>query len=228
MILGCLWFGKNSPDMSAFLNPLSEELKNMENGVMKRTLSDGKVVMCPVYSVLCVCDSVAKPKVENIVQFNGYFGCGYCEHPGKLLANAKQIRYPIRYRGHHYPLRTLQAVSNAMIIAEATGLPEIGVKGHSPLLRFPTIHLVFGVPIDYLHCFLLGVVKRLVSLWFDESSTQRRYYIKKFERQVDSRLENIIPPSKIATRPKIISKRSQWKGKDWGYFLLHFGIPCLE
>jgi hypothetical protein len=79
-----------------------------------------------------------------------------------------------------------------------------------------------------MHAVLLGTVKRLIGLWFDESSTGMRYYIKRFEPEIDELLDKITLPSKIATRPKLISKRALWKAKDYSAFLFHYGLPCLQ
>lgn len=226
MMLAGLWFGKSSPEMSAFLKPLSDELKSMETNGVRRVIN-GEEVSCPVYTIMCVCDSVAKPKLQNIVQFNGYFGCGYCYQRGVLDEECGQVRFPFD-ENVKYPLRTEESVRKAMTLAQETSVTETGIKGLSPLLLFSTLHLVFGIPIDYMHAVLLGTVKRLVGFWFDETSSGKRYYIKKFEPEIDKILSNITLPSKIATRPKLISKRAQWKAKDYAAFLLHYGLPCLE
>ena len=37
----------------------------------------------------CVCDLPAKALVMNFVQFNGYYGCNYCEQPGIVIDSEK-------------------------------------------------------------------------------------------------------------------------------------------
>lgn len=40
--------------------------------------------------VICVsCDLPAKALVQNFVQFNGIYGCGFCEQPGEVVSTAK-------------------------------------------------------------------------------------------------------------------------------------------
>lgn len=224
MMLAALWFGETAPNMTSFFKPLSIELKELETNGIKRTLSSGREVVCPVVPIMCVCDAVAKAKIQNIKQFNGYYGCGYCLHPGHLIES--QVRFP--YDGTEYGLRSQQSVKEAMTLADVLDQSEQGVSGLSPLLLFPSIHLVFGVPIDYLHAVLLGITKKLIGLWFDESSTGKRYYIKKFESKVDNRLKQIVPPSNMSRRAKLICKRSNWKAKDYLNFLFYFGLPSLE
>ena len=42
-----------------------------------------------------------------------------------------------------------------------------GVKGKSVLHVVEGFDLIKGAPVDYMHCVLLGVVRKLLSLWFD-------------------------------------------------------------
>ena len=45
-----------------------------------------------------------------------------------------------------------------------------GVKGKSVLQIIPSFDVVKSVPVDYMHCVLLGLVRKLLSLWFDRQS----------------------------------------------------------
>ena len=44
------------------------------------------------------------------------------------------------------------------------------IKGKSVLQILPSFDVVKGVPVDYMHCVLLGLVRKLLSLWFDRQS----------------------------------------------------------
>lgn len=44
-----------------------------------------------------------------------------------------------------------------------------GVKGYSPLHLIHSFRIPEFVPIDYMHCVLLGVIKRLAKLWFEST-----------------------------------------------------------
>ena len=44
-----------------------------------------------------------------------------------------------------------------------------GVKGYSVLHLLKTFDIIEGNPIDYMHCVLLGVVKKLFKLWFNST-----------------------------------------------------------
>jgi mRNA-degrading endonuclease RelE of RelBE toxin-antitoxin system len=84
-LLAGLYFGKKEPDMSLFLAPFVKEMKELyDTGFEWCPKPDIKIVS-RVVLLQCVLDSVAKPKVQNINQFNGYWSCGYCLHPGVVL-----------------------------------------------------------------------------------------------------------------------------------------------
>ena len=80
----------------------------------------------------------------------------------------------------------------------------------SPLAALYSFGLVNSVAIDYMHCVLEGVVKKLLGLWFDHSN--EIYCVRKFISQVDRRLEMIKPPEIVTRLPKSVEKRSHWKG----------------
>ena len=44
------------------------------------------------------------------------------------------------------------------------------VYGKSVLQIIPSFDVVKSVPVDYMHCVLLGLVRKLLSLWFDRQS----------------------------------------------------------
>jgi len=52
--------------MSAYLKPPSEELKSMEREGVQMKVGENTVER-PVYVILCVCDSVAKPKLHVFI-----------------------------------------------------------------------------------------------------------------------------------------------------------------
>ncbi len=45
-----------------------------------------------------------------------------------------------------------------------------GVKGYSVLHVLDYFDLIDGNPVDYMHCVLLGVIKRLLKLWLDSTN----------------------------------------------------------
>ena len=45
----------------------------------------GKPLTMTVHVIACSCDLPAKALVQNFMQFNGFFGCGFCEQSGTSI-----------------------------------------------------------------------------------------------------------------------------------------------
>ena len=89
--------------------------------------------------------------------------------------------------------------------------PMYGVKGLSALYILPSYDIVNGTTIDYMHCVLEGVVKKMINLWF--SAVGQPYYIKPQMAEVNARLLEIKPPNTITRTPRSLDQASKWKGK---------------
>ena len=64
----------------------------------------------------------------------------------------------------YYISTLLQLISYVQIVH--------GVKGFSPFHLMPSFDVIQCVPVDYMHCVMLGVVKKLASLWFKSTYHQ--------------------------------------------------------
>jgi len=86
LMLGGLWFGKSSPNMSLFMKPILEDLKSLSVDGVNFQEPDGSIVKYRVYGIAGSFDSVAKCKCVCQKQFNGKIGCLYCLHPNDTVA----------------------------------------------------------------------------------------------------------------------------------------------
>lgn len=77
--------------------------------------------------------------------------------------------------------------------------PQYGVRGLSALHILPSYDIVNGTVIDYMHCVLEGVGKKLLNMWF--SVVGQPYYIKCHMPRVNTRLLAIKPPNTITQTP---------------------------
>ena len=89
--------------------------------------------------------------------------------------------------------------------------PCIGIKGLSALHILPSYDVVSGVVIDYMHCVLEGVNKKLLTVWF-ESGFRKPYYIKQQIDAVNQRLHLVKPPDIITRTPRGVDVFKKWKG----------------
>lgn len=99
-------------------------------------------------------DFVAKAPILDMHQFNGKYGCPSCLNPG--VRTASQYYLP----DNHYDLRSNESVIKDAKEAENKGKVINGIKGQSVLSG--VVDLVQGIPLDYMHCVLEGVVKWLL------------------------------------------------------------------
>lgn len=72
---------------SEFVSELSEINKN--GGIETKK---GKL---PVFCLNASLDSIARPKLQNHNQFNGFYGCSFCYTKGESLGGS--MKYPMRY-----------------------------------------------------------------------------------------------------------------------------------
>lgn len=84
------------------------------------------------------------------------------------------------------------------------------MKGLSALHILPSFDIVNGTTIDYMHCVLEGVVKKLLNLWLSEVG--QPYYIKSQIAKINGRLLDIKPPNTITRTPRSVDQASKWKG----------------
>lgn len=106
-----------------------------------------------------------------------------------------------------------------------------GVKKMSCLVAAKHFDIIHGFAIDYMHCVLLGVMKKLFNLWLDSKNGRKEYHIKlKDQVLLSNRLVNIKPISEIMRKPKSIFKRGEYKANEYRnmlIFYLWFALPGL-
>ena len=154
----------------------------------------------------------------NMKQHNGYNGCPACLHPG-VTRNHTHVYLP----GRSYPQRNHDSIVQAGIQAERNGEVVDEIKGQSPLER--VLDQVKGIPVDYMHCVLEGVTKKLET-WM--SSTRCAGYIGRYIKQIDKKLLKQRPPHEFSRVPRSIEKHQKyWKASELRDWLLYYSLPLL-
>lgn len=107
----------NSDLMNLFIKKtLIEELHELNRQELKFIVNEQKI--CFEFKLLCFpVDSIARPIIQNRLQFDGRFGCSWCYEEGKYIKEAKGIRYP--YSEQPAPLRTNKSHSKDAAEASA-------------------------------------------------------------------------------------------------------------
>lgn len=252
-----MWFSNAEPNMNLFLSEFVRELDSLYEEGFYWNPPDGGRVKSRAILLNCIADSKARPLVQNCKMHNGYWGCGYCTHPGVMFAGSSQAKYPMNddlviFNDNSFSYtvnapdpktkeptvfsvedREKSQMRRDMELAEMNrnelGDGDInGVKGKSVLMSLSSFDLVFGFTVDYMHAVLLGTTRQLTMLWFDSTSHSRLYYVGQHIESVNKRLKSIRPPVTISRRPRKLCERKKWHANEWRSWLLYYSLPCLE
>ncbi|KZR97269.1 Uncharacterized protein APZ42_007949, partial [Daphnia magna] len=144
-----VFVGKGKPpNLEEYLRPFLEELMALQ--------SEGLECMGITYSIEMssfVCDAPARAFLKVITAHTGYFGCERCNQKGV---------YDTVYHCTTFPEVTdVSLRTNTSFRAQ---LNKQHHKGFSPLLELK-IDMISCFPLDYMHLVLLGVFKRLLTIW---------------------------------------------------------------
>lgn len=92
MIMTGLWVDKKEPDMLLFLKPFVDEANKLSDEGVKWKLGD-QTITSKFIPPCAVTDSVTRCKILNMKQYNGTYGCTFCEHPTQRVDN--NLKFPI-------------------------------------------------------------------------------------------------------------------------------------
>lgn len=158
VILAGLWVGKKEPNnqlMNSFMLCFAETVKYLfTEGVTMIDPTTHETKNLKFLPLCCCVDSVARPVLQNRIQFNGYYGCSWCYHPGVNIN--RQVKYP--NIDEDIALRCQQSHMDDLRSCTSTSYQGTtrGVKGPAALLTVPHFDIVWGFPPDYMHGVLLG------------------------------------------------------------------------
>ena len=219
-LLCSLWVGHQKPPISTLLAPVMEMLKSLlTTGITVITLGGIKTIRAILLTGIF--DLIAKAPILNMKQFNGKYGCSTCTHPGTRLGNTRVYLPSVECTP-----RTDKTFLEAAEEAERTGEPEKGVKGKSVLST--CLDLVDGVPVDYMHAVLEGVVSWLLHAWFQSENHSESFYLGRHSREIDNTFLAQCPPHEFIRPPRSIkSHLNYWKAAEFRNWLLYYSLPIL-
>ncbi len=147
-------------------NHLSDLIVVLKNGI--RFQIGSTMMEVKVFIECLIGDSPGEAKMANTKQFNGKFGCIRCLNSGKRLKRSRIYEYKPNVQ-----LRTNDLYLRQVCEAVKIGKSFEGIKGENILSTFCSFP--DSVLIDSMH--LLGVVKQLLSLWFDSKNSDNEFYL---------------------------------------------------
>ena len=117
------------------------------------------IVSTKVFLCFLACDSVARAPLQNLKQFNGKFGCGFCLCLGEVVKKGHG-RVRVYVQSANNPCeRTHGMIKHAEMLLEKKDC-VFGVNVASMYL-YLILYVFFP---DYMHAVLLGVVRQFVLL----------------------------------------------------------------
>jgi hypothetical protein len=219
MLLLAIFYSKEKPVINMFLRPVIDDI-NM-------VYREGVVVHTPVGThtaraiiINCSVDLPARAILLNMKQWNGKYGCLYCESPGTTLNGDHLHRYwPYDEAS---ACRSHASVMHNAELATRTCSCVCGIKGPTVLALHPRLDLVSGVVIDDLHGIFLGVTLTLLRLWFDKTNRGKPYFIGNQIRRCDDVLLSIKVTDTMSRVPGVLL--TFVTGKVHCYQ----GMPCFD
>lgn len=222
IITVAFYYNEEKPDMMIFFEPFANEMEYLElNGFV----FNQHVFRAAVTSA--VLDLPAKAAFQQTMQFNGYFGCGFCLHSGKNVGGC--VKFPVR--NESVVLRKhsdFVEVMSKMYVNENFKINANGIKGVSPAISFEFFDMVKSFGLDYMHCVCLGVSKNLYEFWFKPSLKSPSYINKKNQALLNLRIQAIKPCSFINRKPRSFELRRLMKASEHRNNLLYFLPACLK
>lgn len=218
-----LWFNQKC-NVNMFLNSLVPQLKSLEMEGFMWTDIEGNSHQTRVYTILCVADAPMRASVQQMKQYNGYFGCGICEHPAS--------RYDGRTVYPHKDNVNLRSSSETVWISgnlhHLNSAERKGIKGVCALNTLSRFDVIRSVPPDYLHSVLLGVMRFLMNLWFSTTNHGKPWYLGNHITRIDEFLLNVKPTNDIRRCPRSLKELKFWRASEYKYFLLYWGPIILR
>lgn len=150
------WLSNRHPDIHLLWKNVVSQLQQFFNDETTVTINKCKRQFV-VRIQLITFDLPALALNCNIIQFNGYNACPFCQIPGTVID--RQVFYP-------YCCTKYQDKTNAdyrRYGSSNSSVPTLGIKGSTPLtniLLFPV-----QISIDYMHLTCRGHMKTLIGYW---------------------------------------------------------------
>ena len=101
-----------------------------------------------------------------------------------------------------------------------------GFHGRSILKHFPWNEFHVNCTTDYIHIFLLLILKKMITLWIDGSSFEQPIFFLHKLKEIDRTLEKHKNPYIIYRTLREIHKNlNHWKALEFRSFLLYYRLP---
>ena len=228
MTLGIWYDNECKPCMNTFLKPFCLKLKEcFDFGINWVHPTTKEINLSRIVAPLIIADAPARAQVQNILNFNGRYGCNICEIKMKRSSRIEGKRsyriYP--YKDEGSKLRTGRRMQVQAQKTLDLGRNHVkGVKGSSVISDLPHLDLGTCLLPEYMHSVLLGVGRQFVDLWIAKRGP---WNIKKDIEKIDDFLLSIRPPHFFNRMPRQITFSKFYKASEYYNFILFYSLPAI-
>lgn len=149
-------YNDEKPDMIKLFEPFADEIENLETHGF---IFEHQIFRVAVTSALL--DLPAKAAFQQTMQYNGYFGCGFCLHKGENLSG--RVKYPtsaenVAIREHSNFVDVMKKIYESKHV----NINENGIKGISPDRPFPSNFSTWWSLLAWTICIVCVLVFRKI------------------------------------------------------------------
>lgn len=218
IVLCSLWFGQGKPDFNKIFEEFISEIDDeFDLTVQETTL---KVKFVPVF---LVADLIAKARILNMKQYNGFYGCCLCTMRGEHRLGAHV--YPHDEDFEMRDANSYQAdLKRALLHKKPSDRNESkttcshGVVGESKIFEVIE-NLPLNAPVDTMHQLLLGVAQEILSFLYNSLETVERDII-------DLSIDGLRTTLEFPRKPRRLSQIVHFKASELKFYLLYLA-PIL-
>ncbi|XP_018366001.1 PREDICTED: uncharacterized protein LOC108763135 [Trachymyrmex cornetzi] len=205
---------------AAITQPFVNEANSLARNGVQWNLNN-EIITSKVYPICCCVDSVARPCILNMIRFNGFYGCNFCEHPTEGVDGYRRYTMSTCVPPNRTDTSIRYLMQNALndgihpIINKGIKGPSIkGIKNPSVLINLEKFDLVDGMVPNYMHSVLLGVTWQYTEIIL--TSRGEEYYVGSPNQLavINQRLTSIQPPTCITRSPRTLEERKCWKASE--------------
>lgn len=207
-VIGVFHGLKKPEDSNEFLKYFVEEYLSLKiTGLVLQNKSYSIQLNC------VICDAPAKAFISNTKHHSGYFGCSKC------ICEGDYVEHRVVYLSTTSSLRTNQSFRNRTQPEHHHG---------STVLESLDIDMIKQIPLDYMHLVLLGVSKRILTLWLKGPKN-----VRLTKTQIEHFNQLYLETSKFSVsdfsrKPRSIHEVDRWKATKFRFFLLYAGPVILQ
>lgn len=232
-ILAGVYVGPVKPQMTVFLTPVCEQLRQLFfEGITWNPDQGPDEIRSRFVTLLVVADSEARYAIYDMMRHNSEYGCTSCYARAVNIADENA---PENQHRHHHVYqwqdqvhdRTDEEIREDARNDVETNQPIRGVRGPSALAVVPGIDLRSSQRFDALHCFWEGNFKTLYKIW--TSAVGQEYYFGPNSKTIfNRRLDNIKRTTKLPRHPRHLDYVLKYKASEFRNMAWFYWLPCAK